>query len=202
MDFGGIIAGAMAGGGQAIQQNAMGDLEEQRQKALTRLEQRMAQKSMDYEYGKKSEIATQNAKAAAEQQKREAVMNRNAAIRDSQLNMAEEAQSQSLKARLDTEGGESALFNDLYDRAAKRTNRDYKGRVDIASNATYGSDVETPEYNRLLADNLRREAAALNDQRLKQRLNRQADAIESNGGQGGGNGNITSQGADPLNLRN
>ena len=49
MDFGGIIAGAMAGGGQAIQQNAQSQLEQQREKALAQLEQKMARQNLDYQ---------------------------------------------------------------------------------------------------------------------------------------------------------
>jgi len=42
MDFGGILAGAMAGGGKAIQQNAQSQLEKQREQALIQLEQNRA----------------------------------------------------------------------------------------------------------------------------------------------------------------
>jgi len=67
MDFGGIIAGAMAGGGQAIQQNAQGQLEQQRTKALAELEQKFRMDTAEYKQDRADERSTAEAIAEAEQ---------------------------------------------------------------------------------------------------------------------------------------
>lgn len=67
MALSGILAGAMAGGGQAIQQNAQNTLEKQREEALLRLDRDFKRENLDYEYGKKSEIQQAQAQADATQ---------------------------------------------------------------------------------------------------------------------------------------
>jgi len=67
MDFSGIIAGAMSGGGRALQKNALGDLEKQREEALMKLEQDMGIEAIDYEYGKEADIQRAEAEAEAAQ---------------------------------------------------------------------------------------------------------------------------------------
>ena len=70
MDFGGIIAGAMAGGGQALQQNAQNQLEQQRQKALQKMEQDFRMDVVDYEQNRADQRST--AEAIAESRRSEA----------------------------------------------------------------------------------------------------------------------------------
>ena len=185
MDFGGIIAGAMAGGGKAIQQNAQGQLEQQREKALAQLEQKMQRQNLDYEYEKKGEIAKQNAAANAAQ---------------SELEFQREQKMAVLESQLDNGGGGNDLFENAFERAADRTNKDYGGRIDVRSSSAMPSDDPLPEYNRMFAQNLRQEAEAVDDEQTGVMLLRLADSYESGAGQG--DGNITSGGNDPLNLRN
>lgn len=67
MDFGGIIAGAMAGGGQALQQNAQNQLEQQRQQALQKMEQDFRMGVAEYEQDRADKRSTAEAIAAARQ---------------------------------------------------------------------------------------------------------------------------------------
>lgn len=101
MDLGGIIAGAMAGGGQAVQQNAQNTLEKQRQEALARLDQQFARDNLDYKYEREGEIAEQQAQADRENMILQNQIDRQNAVSDSQLRIAEDAASQATEARLD-----------------------------------------------------------------------------------------------------
>lgn len=185
MDLGGILAGAMAGGGKAIQLNAQNQLEQQRQEALARLERDFARENLDYEYGLKSEAA------AAQAQADEA-----AAVRDARLDIATDAAKLANEQRIT---GGSVSFDDSYERAIKRADNEYEGLVEIASNPMNQAtgDIERPSYNQIAANSLRAEARSVRDPAVASQLMRQADQLDGgsspsitdgSGGAGSGNG--------------
>jgi len=100
MDLGGIIAGAMSGGGQAIRQNAQGQLEQQREEALQRLEQDFRMDVVDYEQNRADERSTAEAMAEARQAEaeRRARMERLRAEQEGEQELAR------LEANLDPSG--------------------------------------------------------------------------------------------------
>jgi len=195
MDLGGILAGAMAGGGKALQFNAQNQLERQRKEALAKLERDFARENLEYEYDRKADI--QQAEAAADRQ---------AAITDAQIEIGVDAAK---KANEELISGGSASYKDAYDRAMARANNQYEGLAEIAANPMNQAtgDVSAPDYNRIAADSLRAEARALRDPEVADQLMRQADQLESRSsssitGESGGMGGPGSDWVEPgaLNL--
>jgi len=100
MDFGGIIAGAMAGGGQAIQQNAQEQLEQQRQEALQRLENEFNMGVVEYEQNR----ADQRSTAEAISEARQAEAERRARMERLRAEQEGEQELARLEANLDPSG--------------------------------------------------------------------------------------------------
>ena len=195
MDLGGILAGAMAGGGKALQFNAQNQLERQREEALAKLERNFARENLEYEYNRKAEI--QQAEAAADEA---------AAIRDAQIEIGVDAAKNANEERI---SGGSISYGDAYSRAMERADEQYNGLVEIAANPMNRAtgDVSAPDYNRIAANSLRAEARATRDPEVADQLMRQADQLESrsgssvtgeSGGMGGSGGDLVDPGA--LNL--
>ena len=180
MDFGGILAGAMAGGGKAIQQNAQSQLEKQRKQALIELEQNRADKRA---------AATAQAEAA------QAAIDRQAELDQIEAEGAEDRKTAEAKNNITSS---TEAYNNAYDQAQKMTDSAFRGITDIASGPT-ASLIENvdqiPEYNSIFARNLRVKASAIDDPDVSDRLIRQADALESMKSQSGGGNN------DPLGIR-
>jgi len=179
MDFGGILAGAMAGGGKAIQQNAQSQLEKQRKQALIELEQKRAD---------------QRAAATAQADAAQAAIDRQAELDRIEAEGSQERQTAAFENNLT---GGSEVLNDAYDRAKSRADSQFDGAVDIASSTIEfgGEGKNQPSYNSILADNLRAEARASDDASVRESLMRQADEIA------GGNSTSSSGNNDPLGIR-
>ena len=194
MDLGGILAGAMAGGGKALQYNAQNQLERQREEALAKLERDFKMDAITYEQDRSDQRATAQAmaderQAAAERQAEEDLMR--------------------LEYRLERESAGSEDYDTVYGRAIDRANREYDGQVEMAASPmNYGSDrVSDPNYRNIVAQSLRAEARAAQDPEVADQLMRQADQLESrsggsvtgeSGGMGGSGGDLVDPGA--LNL--
>ena len=104
MDFGGLLAGAMAGGGKAIQENAQNQLEQQRQTALLDIERKYNRENLDYEYNLKGDIAQQEAAADAAQ----AAIDRQAQLERIAAEGNQERLTAAENARLEAEYGTGA----------------------------------------------------------------------------------------------
>jgi len=193
MDLGGIIAGAMAGGGQAIQQNAQSQLEQQRKEALAELEQRMARDNLDYKYDKESEIAAQEAEYEAAQQAQQARLDRQADIRASRLNIAEDAASQATEARL-SGGNSGRTREDVLEERDQEIQAAIENEQDRRQ-AYPGLEPENP----LDADQIAREVSRRYS-RLYPEYENDLMRGFSSAPRGGGNAGLP--GNDPLNLRN
>lgn len=91
MDLGGILAGAMAGGGKAIQLNAQNQLEQQRKEALAKLERDFKMDAITYEQDRSDQRAASEARAESQQAAadREAEMARLRAEGDQELRLLE-----------------------------------------------------------------------------------------------------------------
>jgi len=176
MDFGGILAGAMAGGGKALQQNAQSQLEKQREQALIQLEQNRAD---------------QRAAATAQAEALQAERDRQAE-EDLVILKAEQDRKTANNER------NSEAYSNAYAEAQEMTDSAFDGWTEIASGPTAGlieNMDQIPEYNSIFARNLRIKASAIDDPNVRDRLIRQADALESMDSQGGGGNN------DPLGIR-
>jgi len=186
MDFSGIIAGAMSGGGRALQKNALGDLEKQREEALMKLEQDMGMEAIDYEYGKKADIQKAEAEAEAAQ---------------SQSDRDFEVQKMILESELENGPGSSQeRVDNAYERAMSRAEKAYSGAVDIASSSLkFGNDRENdPAFDRMAAAELRAEAEATDDPEVKASLMRYVDVFDRSGS---GNAGGSDGAPDPLGIR-
>jgi len=175
MDFGGLLAGAMAGGGKAIQENAQNQLEQQRQTALLDIERKYNRENLDYEYNRKGDIAQQEAAADAAQ----AAIDRQAQLERIAAEGNQERLTEQTKAELD--GSDiNSMVSDAYDRAESRAKTGYQGDVEITSSALgFGrEDQSDPVFRSYLASELRAEAEATNNDAVRQQLSRQADALE------------------------
>jgi len=130
MDFGGIIAGAMQGGGQALRQNAQGQLEQQRQEALQRLEQDFRMDVVDREQTRADQRAVAEAEAERNQMMTQAQLDEQAAIRDSQLAIAEDAASQATEARLDGSSTSGRTLEDVMEARDRELSARIESEID------------------------------------------------------------------------
>jgi len=105
MELGGIIAGALAGGGKAIQQNAQSQLKQQREEALQRLENEFAMGVAEYKQDRMDQRSA--AEAAAEQA---------AAVQDAQLEIATYAANAATDAQMGNNNENRDLADVLEDR--------------------------------------------------------------------------------------
>ncbi|MEX0385881.1 hypothetical protein [Spiribacter onubensis] len=119
MSIGGILAGAMAGAGSAVQYNAQNQLKQQREEALAKLERDFKRDNLDYEYGLKKEVAAQ-----------EAFAEEAGAIRDAEIEIAVDAAKAATEERLnsDTEGPSLEDVSKARDRAIRETVRAERDR--------------------------------------------------------------------------
>ena len=174
MDLGGILAGAMAGGGKALQFNAQNQLERQREEALAKLERDFKMDAITYEQDRKDQRSAAEALAEARQAKddREAKMNRLRAEGEQERRLAE------LEAELDAQYGPGA------DRPAKVQEIEYLtenvtgGDREAAARIAYsrGDDFTPGDAYRLVVDSLEnlgvRERSNLTQEDIRERAYR------------------------------
>lgn len=124
MDFGGIIAGALAGGGAAVQDISANRLEQQRTEALRKLEARNqaallaareagqnSRQMRDFDF--RRDQAEAEAKSAAEIARIEGKNELQNMVTESRLNIAEDAAKQATSARLGTGDNLTANQRDM-----------------------------------------------------------------------------------------
>ena len=159
MDLGGILAGAMAGGGKAIQVNAQNQLEQQRQEALKKLDQEFRMDAITYEQDRSDQRSAAQALAEAQQAEadREAEMARLRAEGDQELRLLER------EAELDAQYGAGS------DRPAKVQEIEYLadnvfgGDLNMATRVAYGMKPMNYETARnLVLDHISENAADFN----------------------------------------
>jgi len=152
MDLGGILAGAMAGGGKALQYNAQNQLERQRKEALAKLERDFKMDAITYEQDRKDKRSTAEALAEAQQAEadRKAEMNRIEAEGEQERRLAE------FEAKLDAQYGPGG------DRPAKVQEIEYLtenitgGDREAAARIAYGrgDDFTRADAYQLVVDSL------------------------------------------------
>ena len=164
MDFGGILAGAMAGGGKAIQQNAQSQLEKQRKQALIELEQKRADQRA---------AATAQADAAQAAIDRQAELDRIAAEGD------QERKTRERQAELDNQYGAGS------DRPAKVQEIEYLtrevtgGDQNLATQIAYrtSGDFSYGDAYELVSDSVERMSPSMRRDMTPEKVRERADAL-------------------------
>jgi hypothetical protein len=163
MDFGGILAGAMAGGGKAIQQNAQSQLEKQRKQALIELEQKRADQRA---------AATAQADAAQAAIDRQAELDRIAAEGD------QERKTRERQAELDNQYGPGedspAAVQEVNFLAQNVTGGDMQAAADIAYSR---NDFTRADAYKLVVDGMEEMPITERRNMTEEKLRDKADAL-------------------------